>query len=206
MAAKQKPAILKSFFEGHRRKAFLADWKQTRDRRGIDTIKIEMRLPLLNESVLGMNQEIGDPFSLMAKNDSKTDRAAINAEIKGMTLEAFSTGTSKEHWVASTGTHFKKLWITAEGEEDKKEVNLHCVLYVPGSIEMRDWAWIHCHKEFYVEAVYSQSEMDLKGELEDIEDEEEKPAEKTEPPPLPSRPAKKTGPKELKDYHETQVN
>ena len=196
MAGKQKPAILKTFFEGHRRKAFLADWKQTRDRRGIDTLKIEMRFPLLNEPVLGMNQEIGDPYSLMAKDTSKTDRSDINAEIKGMTLEMFSTGTSKDHWVSTTGAHFKKLWLTSEGEDEKKEVNLHVVLYVPGQIETRDWAWVHCHKEFHLEAVYSQSEMDLKGELEDIED--EKPPETSNPAPLPSRPAKKSGPKDLR--------
>lgn len=204
MAAKQKPAILKTFFEGRRRKAFLSDWKQTRDRRGIDALKIEMRFPLLNESVVGMNQEVSDPFMLMAKDDSKTDRSAINVEIKGMTLELFSTGTSKDHWVMTTGTHFKKLWLTAEGEDDKKEVNLHVVLYVPGSIEMRDWAWIHMHKEFHAEAIYSQSEMDLKGELEDIEDEENQ--EAATPPPSPQRPAKKTGPKELAAYHAAHPN
>jgi len=214
MAAKQKPAILKTFFEGHRRKAFLANWNQTRDKRGIDTIKLEMRLPLLNESVTGMNEEIGDPFSLMAKDTSKTDRSVVNVEIKGMTLEVFSTGTSKDHWTSTAGAHFKKVWLTTEGEEDKKEVNLHVVIYVPGSVEFRDWAWIHIHKDFHLEAVYSQSEMELRGnvdedeELEDISDKkpEEKELDPDAEPVLapPRRPGGKSGPKDLAAFHAAQ--
>ena len=198
MAAKQKPTILKSFFEGHRRKAFLVDWKQTRDSRDIDTIKLELRLPLLNEPLLGMNAGIGDPFSLMAKKDSRTDRSVVNVEIKGMTFEVFCTDTSNEHWTSTTGAHFKKLWLTAEGEEEKKEVNLHVVLYVPGSVEFRDWAWQHMHSNFHLEAAYSQSELDLKGAPDDDEEFEDIPDE------IPADPTKKHGPKDLGAFHEKQ--
>lgn len=197
MAAKQEPTILKSFFEGHRRKAFLVTWVQTRDKRGIDTIKLEMRLPLLNESVIGMNEEIGDPFSLMAKETNKTGRSVINVEMKSMTFEVFSTHSSKEHWTSTAGAHFKKVWLTAEGEEDKKKVDLHLVIYVPGSVEFRDWAWVHIHKDFHIEAVYSQGEMELKGNPDEDEELEDIPDEKPASP-------RKSGPKELAEHHAAQ--
>ena len=57
MAAKAQPTILKQFFEGHRRKAFLVQWIQHCNRAGVSTIKLDMRLPLLNQSLIGMNDE-----------------------------------------------------------------------------------------------------------------------------------------------------
>ena len=77
MAAKVQPTKLTKFFEGHRRKCFLVQWIQHCNRAGISTLKLDMRLPLLNQSLIGMNEEIGEPFSLMAKSDSKTERSTL---------------------------------------------------------------------------------------------------------------------------------
>jgi hypothetical protein len=51
--------------------------------------------------------------------------------------------------------------------------------------------------EFHIEAVYSQTEMDF--EVEEDEDGEEEEA------PKPAK-AKKSGPKELAEFHAKQVN
>jgi hypothetical protein len=224
MAAKAQPTILKQFFEGHRRKAFLVQWIQHCNRAGVSTIKLDMRLPLLNQPVLGMNDEIGEPFGLMAKNDSKTERSAINVEIEGMTLDIFSTDTSKDHWVSTTGAKLMKLYLATVGEGEKKEVNLHMAIYVPFTKEMMEWAAIHLHKDFYIETVYSNSESKLAfatadetelvdDDTEDAESPEEGEGEGEpeldpnaqddipfETPPSSGKPAT-SGPRELAAYH-----
>jgi hypothetical protein len=228
MAAKQKPTKLKEFFAGHRRKCFLVQWIQHCNRAGVSSIKMDMRFPLLTQSFMGMNTEINDQFSLMAKKDSKTGRSAINVEIEGMTLDIFSTDSSRERWVSTTGAKMMKLYLDTVGEGDKKEINLHMVVYVPYSIEMRDWASIHLHKDFYVESVYSNSESKLEfASPEEFEDEkpDESPAsddpdpaedepededadlpfETPEPAAeVPARP-KKSGPADLAAYHAAQM-
>jgi hypothetical protein len=217
MAAKVQPTKLTTFFEGHRRKCFLVQWIQHCNRAGVSTIKLDMRLPLLNQSLIGMNDEIGEPFGLMAKNDSKTERSAINVEIEGMTLDIFSTDTSKDHWVSTTGAKLMKLYLATVGEGEKKEVNLHMAIYVPFTKEMMEWASIHLHKDFYIETVYSNSESKLafatadETEFVDEEAEDESPDEDGEEEPeldpdaeqdipFETAPAGKSGPKQLKAY------
>ena len=217
MAAKVQPTKLTTFFEGHRRKCFLVQWIQHCNRAGVSTIKLDMRLPLLNQSLIGMNDEIGEPFGLMAKNDSKTERSAINVEIEGMTLDIFSTDTSKDHWVSTTGAKLMKLYLATVGEGEKKEVNLHMAIYVPFTKEMMEWASIHLHKDFYIETVYSNSESKLafatadETELVDDDTEDgESPEEGEDEPeldpdaeqdiPFETPPAGKSGPKQLAAY------
>lgn len=219
MAAKVQPTKLKTFFEGHRRKCFLVQWIQHCNRAGVSTIKLDMRLPLLNQSLIGMNHEIGEPFGLMAKNDSKTERSAINVEIEGMTLDIFSTDTSKDHWVSTTGAKLMKLYLATVGEGEKKEVNLHMAIYVPFTKEMMEWAAIHLHKDFYIETVYSNSESKLafatadETEFVDEEAEDESPDEDEDEPEAEGDtaegqdeipfdpPAGKSGPKQLEANH-----
>ena len=204
--AKQKTTKLKSFFAGNRRKAFLNAWTHLRTRAGESRIKLDLHLPLLNQSVKGMDDAIGEAFTVMAKDQSKIESTSLNIEMEGFTLDIFSTGESKRRSVSSTGVRFHKLTLVAEGEGENRELNLHIIAYIPASIEVRDWAWTHLHKELYLEAVYSQSEMDFDGEADeesdtgkggddfDPDDEhEEKPAKK------------KSGPAELKAFHETQA-
>jgi hypothetical protein len=166
-----------------------------------------------------MNDEIGEPFGLMAKNDSKTERSAINVEIEGMTLDIFSTDTSKDHWVSTTGAKLMKLYLSTVGEGEKKEVNLHMAIYVPFTKEMMEWAAIHLHKDFYIETVYSNSESKLafatadETELVDDDTEEDEGPEEGEDEPeldpdaqddIPfdtAPPAGKSGTRELKAYH-----
>lgn len=224
MAGKQKPTKLKNLFEGHRRKAFLVSWIQLCNKAGVSSLKMDLRLPLLNLALMGINTEINEPFMLMAKKESKTDRSVINIELEGMTLEIFSTDTSKERWVYSTGVKFLKFYLASTGEEDKKEVNLHLVAYMPFSKEMMEWAAIHLHKDFHLEAVYSNSEMEFGDEDPDDDSDEEgdldpdneenaglakdddipveTPAPTAAKPPMP-RPAK-NGPKDLAAYHASQ--
>jgi hypothetical protein len=167
---------LESFFEGRRRKAFLVAWTHLKTKAGESRIKLDLRLPLLTESQVGMNREISDAFLVMAKDDSTMERSSLNVLLEGMTLDIFTTSdpkASKHPLVSSTGVRMVKLAIVqAAGEDEKREVNLQMTAYVPASIQLRDIAWEHLHSAFGIEAVYSQTEMDFEAEEESSEEEE----------------------------------
>lgn len=162
--AKAKPTKLQNFFEGRRRKAFLVDYTHLKTKAGESRMKLSLRMPLLNESLVGMNEAIGEAFTIMAKDTSKVTRTSLNVQLEGMTLECFTTSdteSSKKPNVSSTGVKMIRLALDSGGESEKRQINLLVVGYVPASIQLRDWAWEHLHQEFGLEAVYSQSEMDF---------------------------------------------
>ena len=200
-----KPTKLLNFFESHRRKASLTAWSHLRTKAGESRIKLDLKLPLLNESVVGMNGAISEAFSVMAKEDSKIARTSLNVELEGMTLELFSTDGIKSPAVSSTGVKLLKLALVAAGEDEKRAIDLNMIAYVPASMQLRDWAWDHLHNDFHLEAVYSQSEMDFSDISDEDENEEDAEGEldpDNETAPIaPQRPAKKSGPKELAEFH-----
>lgn len=159
-----KPTKLQQLFEGHRRKASLVAWTHLRIKAGESRIKMDLRLPLLNESTIGMNDVMGDAFNLMAKDESKISRTSLNVEMEGMTLECYSVETTKERSVLCTGVRFQKFALVSAGEGEKKTLDLSMVAYLPASIQLRDWAWDNLHATFWLESVYSQSEIDWVGE------------------------------------------
>ena len=161
---KTKATKLTDFFNGNRRAARLEQWTHLITKSGEPRIKLELRLPLLNEPVIGMNDAIGEAFTVMAKDDSKIDRTSLNVVMEGMTLETFSTAEVKHVAVSSTGVSMCKLALVAAGDGEKRTVDLLLTAYVPASIQLRNWAWDHNHKDFHMEAVYSQTEMEFTDE------------------------------------------
>ena len=202
---KTKPTKLTDFFEGHRRRASLIAWTHLKTKAGESRVKLDLRLPLLNESVVGMNDAIGAAFAVMAKDDSKIDRTSLNVELEGMTLETFSTGDVKHVSVSSTGVKMQKLALVAAGEAEKRTVDLLLVAYVPASIQLRDWAWEHLHSEFHLEAVYSQSEIEFTDEPEEDSDDEDSDDEELDQDHQEDGPVRKSGPKELAKEHAKHV-
>ncbi|MDE2102776.1 MAG: hypothetical protein KGL39_36365 [Patescibacteria group bacterium] len=174
---------LTSFFEGRRRKARLKSWTHLKTTANESRIKLELRLPLLGESFVGMNTEISEIFSVMAKDDSRMGRTALEAELEGMTLDVFATSdpkTSKTAAVSSTGVKLIKLALEPAGEGEKRTIELAVTAYVPASIQLRDWAWETLHSEFGLEAVYSNSQLDFSGEPDEEEEDEDAESEEEE--------------------------
>ena len=160
-----KPTKLQQLFEGHRRKASLMAWTHLRTKAGESRIKMDLKLPLLNESIVGMNDVMGEAYTLMAKDESKISRTSLNVEMEGMTLECFATDDPKSpKALMSTGVKFQKLALVAAGEGEKRTLDLTMVAYLPASIQLRDWSWENLHATFFLESVYSQSEMAWVGE------------------------------------------
>jgi hypothetical protein len=229
--AKQKAVKLQNFFEGYRRKAYLVRYEHLKDRKEYGEFKLELRLPLLNESVLGMNGVISDAFGLLAKDDSQLGRTVLEVQMDGMTTEFFSTGDTKQSKIpvfSSAGVRLTKLSLVPNREDEKREVNLELSVYIPASEQLRDWAYRMIHSEFHLEAVYSQSEMDFEDETDADSDEDDEGEELDQdneenaglpkdqdipfdtPAPAAAKSAakppmpKKSGPRELAAFHATQ--
>jgi len=183
--AKVKPTKLQAFFEGRRRKAVLLSWAHLKTRAGESRVKLDLKIPLLNEDVLGMPEAISQAFGVMAADDSRVERTNLNIFYAGMTLEAFTADTGKTPAVSCTGVMVHKFSLVAQGDGEKREVNLHAVAYVPANMLIRDWAWEHLHGGFFLEMVYSQTEIEFEPEVEPEEEEEdEEPAEGEPAEPL----------------------
>lgn len=209
--AKPKGLKLKDFFNGNRRKATLVRWEHLCNRAGESRIKLTLQLPLLNESVVGMNGPVSDQFGLMAKDDSYVPRANVNVFLEGMTVEMYTTADSKHRNVMCTGGSFHNFFIQAEGDGEKRKVDLHCVAYVAANEQWRDWAWANRGGEVYITAEYSQSELEFSDEATGTDDEADEPETEEsddeqdipfDPPAAP----KKSGPKELAAYHAARMN
>jgi hypothetical protein len=171
--AKVKATKLTSFFEGYRRKAYLVRYEHLCDRGEYGRFKLQLKLPILNEPAIGINGPVSDVFMLMAKDDSKVERTMLGVMLDGMTTEFFSTGDTAQSKIptfSSTGVKFTKFALVAGSEGDKREVNLELAVYIPASEQLRDWAYLMIHKEFHLEAVYSQSEMNFSNEPADEDD------------------------------------
>lgn len=201
------------FFEGRRRKAFLVTYTHLMTKAEEGRFKIEFRFPLLTEDQQGMHGAIGDVYNIMSKDDSKMGRTVLNVFLEGMTIEAFTTSdpaTSKEKNISVTGAKMTKMVLVPSGEGEKRQIDLHVIVYVHSGPALRDWLYAQLHKEFGIEAVYSQSEMEFSDEPDESDDDEDlDPDNEHDGPvaaPLPARPAKKSGPKELAEFHATQVN
>lgn len=196
--AKPKGLKLKDFFEGERRKATLVRWEHLVNQAGEPRIKLTLEVPLLNESVLGINGPVSDQFILMAKEDSQVKRANLDLYCEGMTVETWTTNESKRRNVMCTGASFHNFFIQSEGEGEKRKVHLYVVVYVSANEQWRDWAWEHRGGEFHLSAEYSQSELDFADDA-DEPDEDEAPAPVSAKPRLP-----KSGPKDRAAYHQKQ--
>ena len=194
--AKLKTIKLTNFFQGYRRKAYLVRYEHLCDRGEYGRFKLQLRIPMLNEVQLGINGPISDVYMLMSKDDCKVERSTISIMADGMTAEFFSTGDTAQSKIptfSSTGVKFTKFALVAGSEGEKREVNLELAVYIPASEQLRDWAYIMIHKEFHLEAVYSQSEMNLSNEpadedeTDDAEDEDEPAPVRVDPdaPPVP---------------------
>lgn len=200
--AKPKGLKLKDFFGGNRRKAHLLRWEHLVNAAGEPRIKLTLKLPMLNQAAVGLHGAISDQFDLMAKQDSKIQSAKLDVYWEGMTIEVFTTDTVKRRAAMSTGATMMKFSLQSEGDEEKKTVDLHCVVYLPANEQWRDWAWIHRGADFWLAAEYSQSEIEF---ADDTEDDADEPDEDEAPAPVSAKPRlPKSGPKDLAAYHQKQ--
>lgn len=161
---------LKEFFEGRRRELTLDDWKPLKTAGGELRLKLLLRMPLLNQPLQGVPEEISEAFIAMQKDESPIDSSKLGIMYDGMTVEFFTDDNSKLPWTngkegisgglaSVTGAMFDKFVTIAKGKGEKRTVDLQFVCYLGATVGMKDWAFENLHGKIYAECVYSQSEM-----------------------------------------------
>jgi hypothetical protein len=164
-----------TFFGGNRRKCELEHWEVLPGRGdGEKRIKMDVRMPLSDESLVAMPDWIGNTFEATIKDDSAQRRGILDRFMEGMTIEVFSTEKNRSRALCLTSTTVKNLCIERAGEEDESDVFLHFVVYSPANVQARDWAWDLVGKTFWASFEYSQTEMDFNGTADADEDPDNK--------------------------------
>lgn len=168
---------IKSFFEGRRRECFVKSWTHLKTAAGEPRIKMELKMPLLNKALLGMPDAVGVAYSVMSEDESKVLRANLNIYCEGMTVDFFAADESVSRVLSVTGALFDKLRLEAKGSGEKRTLDLHFVAYTPANVQLRDYMWDTNHGTFFMETVYSQSELEFAGlttpEEPEVEEEED---------------------------------
>ena len=161
-----------ALFGGHRRKLELESWQVLRSKAGEKRLKMEMRMPLSGESLIAMPDWVGNTYEVMIKDGSAPRRGPLDRYLEGMTFEVFPTEKHRSRALSLTGVTIKNLCVDRDGEEDTAEVSLRFVLYSPGNVQGRDWAWDLIGGSFWGTFEYSQTEFEFSGEKagEDTED------------------------------------
>jgi hypothetical protein len=182
MATKQK---LDTFFESRRRRCTLESWQHLKNGANESRIKMNISMPMLNIPPTGAHATILNAFEAMEKDGSGIGRTKLEIFSEGMTMDFFVQDRTPGKLIAAEGNPvlsvlgvlLDKFQLVSEGAGETRTVSLDFVAYVPANEKLRNWCWDHIHADFFLEAVYSQSEMDFKEEEEeagsDTEEEEE---------------------------------
>jgi hypothetical protein len=201
---------VKDFFRGRRRKAKLELYTHLKTKAEENRFKLVLSLPLLGESLVSMPKAVSEAFGIMAKDDSEVLRANLNTYYEGMTLEMFNvdkaTEKDKAPVLSCTGVMFKNLRLVASGLGEKKTIDLEMEAYIPANPQVHEWVYPQLHGLFFLEAIYSQTEMDF-GEPDESKDEDLAPGTQTDPTPINAaksagKKGTKSGPKDLLDFHQ----
>lgn len=194
---------LEDFFGARRRAAILLSSQLLRSKGKERRMKLSVTMPLSNTELAGIPTQFQNQFAVMEKQDAATNRASIDVEFDSMSVRIFSTNSIVEPTVAIQGALLHKFAMVAEGTGDKRAVSLDFLIYLPATEGLRIWEWDHIHETFFLESVKAQESLDLSEEAEDEED-ESSPLVNASGRIAVVPPNKKSGPKELADYHATQ--
>jgi len=200
---------LSDFFGARRRSATLLSSQLLRSKGKERRMKLSVTMPLSNTDVLGIPIQFQNQLNVMEKQDAATNRASIDVEFDSMGVRIFSTAAYVEPVVSINGALLHKFAMVADGVGDKRAVSLDFLIYLPATPELRAWEWDTIHSEFFLEAVKAQGSLDLSGEAEDEDnDEESNGPVLTQPPPgkrvVVVPPAAKSGPKQLAGFHASE--
>lgn len=152
---------VKDFFGENRREFRLNSYNTLMTSAEEKRLKLAVEMPLSNQPLVAIPTWVANPFTEMEKDDSLTTRCNIDVMLEGMTVDVFPTDKAKRRQLTTTGVMLQGFHLVTTGEEEKKETMLNLTIYMPGSIELRDWCWEMLHKTFWAAFEYSQSELDF---------------------------------------------
>jgi hypothetical protein len=229
MATKTK---LENFFEKRRCEVRLQKWEHLRsgEPEAVERIKMHLSMPLLNHDITGIHKLILSAYEPLQKDDCAVGRSKLEVALDGMTVRIFNLplepqlkldASDEAPEFSISGAKFDNFALVCAGVKDKRTVDLAFTLYLQGTKKLMNYSWDHNHRTFWIDAEYSQSELDFKGDKADKSDDEEEeegddpdPTETREPvavatAPKPAAGQKqiptKSGPKDLALYHQRQI-
>jgi hypothetical protein len=225
MATKTK---IDNFFEQRRREVRLQHWQHLRTAapESADRIKLALSMPLLNNPIVGAHKDVRIGYEAMEKDGCTIKRSKLDIFLEGMTLDIFDLPLSDQRRLAAedekptfsvAGAKFDNFAIVSTGEGSKRTIDLQFTVYMPGTKRLMNYCWDHNHMAFFIESVYTQTEMKF-DEDKDGTDEDEKEESGSDEPAADAEEAlvdpvekpesvsgKKSGPKELADFHAKEV-
>ena len=202
---------LEYFFGARRRRCTLVRGELLKSKGNEKRMKLSVSMILRNTNLTDCPEPFLTQFGVMEKQDSALNRARIDVEFDSMAVKIFSTDRIVEPTVNILGALLHKFSMIGEGVGEKRTVSLEFLIYLPATKALHDWEWNATHAEFFVESVKSQGSLDLSGEADDEDNEEESasgnPLDTAHgrsgtvvviPPPA------KSGPKQQAEYHARQ--
>jgi hypothetical protein len=85
-----------NFFPEQRRKLELTSWQELMNAQSEKRIRLDLQMPLTNQTLLGMPDFIGRGFEIMEREDSHEKQIPIDVELENVHFEAFSTDVCKK--------------------------------------------------------------------------------------------------------------
>jgi hypothetical protein len=201
---------LEDFFGARRRRCTLVRGELLKSKGNEKRMKLNVLMPLSGTNLTGTPQPFMTQFNVMEKQDAATNRARIDVEFDSMAVRIFSTDAIIEPIVNIHGALLHKFVMVGKGTGEKRTVSLEFLIYLPATKPLHDWEWDATHAEFFVESVNVQGSLDLSGEAEDEDNDEESTGPVLTQPPPDKRivavppPSAKSGPANFKQFHAGQ--
>ncbi len=149
-----------SLFNGHRRKMKLKGGVLVfLDPQGNLHSRLQVSLPLLNESVLGMPDFISSCYASMQKEASAERGTDYDRYMQGMSMAFFNGDKGKTKQLRLTGCELDKFSIQRSGQGESTDISLHFQIDVLGNKELYDFMWEHHNAPVHVEFDYNQNDI-----------------------------------------------
>jgi len=155
------------FFEGRRELEF-GDFNSLRTNGNERRVKIQMRIPISNHSMVGMPSWVSQGHEIVVKDKSFYTKAICkDVRMEGMSIEFFSTDTVKRKMRTLNGVTMDKFSVERVGKDDKAQTYLNFIIYCPCSLEIIQWCYETQGATVFAEFDTTQAEFSYKEEEED---------------------------------------
>lgn len=167
----RKGTIEESLYNGLRRKCQFKGgahvWLDAKDNKHT---RLQIRMPLSNESLQGSPEFLSSALSAMQKDDSAADYTGFDVYMLGISAVFYTSEKNRQKMVRLTACELDKFYLKKEGKGDKAVVSLHFQMDVLGHKELYDYMWDHHNNVNYIEFDFNQEDLPFEGEESDDEE------------------------------------
>jgi len=159
------------FFTDSRRETELGDFHSLKTTGNERRVKVAIRLPLSNRSMVGIPEWISQGHELVVKDNSfYTKTLCKDVRMEGMSVDFFTTDSVKRKMRTLNGCTLYKFSVERIGKEDKAQTYLNFVLYAPCSLEIMQFFYEMQGGTVYAEFDATQAAFSYDAKDEDDEE------------------------------------